>query len=220
MDLEYLKKYGKIIGVDEAGRGPLAGPVVVGAILVENEDQLNLLNKISNDSKKMSEKKREEAFKIIIDNFKYSIKLATPEEIDLYNIFSATTLGIKRVLKDFELYDKHIIIDGKNFKLDIKNYECIVKGDLKSKIIGAASILAKVYRDRLMFELDKEFPEYNFQKHKGYPTKEHIEKIKKYGIKDFYRITFKPIRTLLIDNEISFDKNEFNYMRLMKIGIL
>ncbi|KAF2955102.1 ribonuclease HII [Marinitoga sp. 38H-ov] len=219
MDLEYIEKYGKIIGVDEAGRGPLAGPVVVGALLLEDKSQLDILNKISNDSKKMSEKSRDEAFKIITENFKYSIKLSTPEEIDLYNIFSATTLGIERVLKEFNIIDKYIIIDGKNFKLNIKNYECIVKGDSKSKIIGAASILAKVYRDRIMTELGEKYTEYNFQKHKGYPTKEHIENIKKYGIKEFYRITFNPVKTMLLKNEIKFNRNEFNIMRLMRIGL-
>ncbi|WGS64451.1 ribonuclease HII [Marinitoga aeolica] len=219
MDLEYLKKYGKIIGVDEAGRGPLAGPVVIGSVLVENEKQLKLLEKISNDSKKMTEKNRNDAYKIIVENFKYSIEIATPEEIDLYNIFSATTLGIKRVLKDYNIENKYIIIDGKNFKLNIENYECIVKGDSKSKIIGAASILAKVYRDRIMVELGEKYPEYNFQKHKGYPTKEHIENIKKYGIKNFYRITFNPIKTLLLKNEIKYNKDDFNSMRLMKIGL-
>lgn len=219
MDLEYMEKYGKIIGVDEAGRGPLAGPVVVGAVLLEDNKQLDILNKISNDSKKMSEKDREESFKIITENFKYSIKIATPEEIDLYNIFSATTLGIERVLDDFDLKDKYIIIDGKNFKLNISNYECIIKGDSKSKVIGAASILAKVYRDSLMVELGEKYSEYNFQKHKGYPTKEHIEKIKKYGIKDFYRITFNPIKSMILNNEIKFNRNEFNVMRLMRIGL-
>jgi ribonuclease HII len=219
MDLEYMGKYGKIIGVDEAGRGPLAGPVVVGAVLLEDNKQLDILNKISNDSKKMSEKDREESFKIITENFKYSIKIATPEEIDLYNIFSATTLGIERVLDDFDLKDKYIIIDGKNFKLNISNYECIIKGDSKSKVIGAASILAKVYRDSLMVELGEKYSEYNFQKHKGYPTKEHIEKIKKYGIKDFYRITFNPIKSMILNNEIKFNRNEFNVMRLMRIGL-
>lgn len=219
MDLEYFKKYGKIIGVDEAGRGPLAGPVVVGAVLLENIKQLEILNKISNDSKKMTEKARNEAFEIITNNFKYSIKIASPEEIDIYNIFSATTFGIKRNLEEFDISNAFIIIDGKNFKLDIINYECIVKGDMKSKVIGAASILAKVYRDRIMVELGEKYPEYNFQKHKGYPTKEHIENIKKYGIKNFHRITFNPIKTLLLKNEIKYNKNDFNSMRLMKIGL-
>ncbi|WP_165974134.1 hypothetical protein [Marinitoga lauensis] len=136
MDLEYLKKYGKIIGIDEAGRGPLAGPVVIGSILVENEKQLKILENISNDSKKMTEKNREDAYKIIVENFKYSIKISTPEEIDLYNIFSATTLGIKRVLEDYDIENKYIIIDGKNFKLNIKNYECIVKGIQNLKLLG------------------------------------------------------------------------------------
>ncbi|OQY10462.1 MAG: ribonuclease HII [Marinitoga sp. 4572_148] len=219
MDLEYLEKYGKIIGIDEAGRGPLAGPVVVGAVLLENKKQLEVLNRISNDSKKMSEKQRNDAFKLIVENFKHSIKLATPEEIDLYNIFSATTLGIERTLNDFDILDKFIIIDGKNFKLNVSNYECIVRGDSKSKVIGAASILAKVYRDNFMIELDKKYPEYNFKKHKGYPTKKHIENIKKYGIKDFYRITFNPVKTLMLNNEIKYNKNDFDSMRLMKIGL-
>ncbi|SHE81693.1 RNase HII [Marinitoga hydrogenitolerans DSM 16785] len=219
MDLEYLKKYGKIIGVDEAGRGPLAGPVVVGAVLLENIKQLNLLNKISNDSKKMSEKDRDIAFEIIMKNFKYSIKISSPEEIDMLNIFSATTLGIKRALNDFNIADKYVLIDGKNFKLNMNNYECIVKGDSKSKVIGAASILAKVFRDRYMKELDEEFPEYNFKKHKGYPTKEHIENIKKHGVKSFHRITFNPIKKLMLNKEIKFNKNEFDSMRLMRIGL-
>ncbi|GAB6189543.1 ribonuclease HII [Marinitoga arctica] len=219
MDLEYLEKYGKIIGIDEAGRGPLAGPVVVGAVLLEKKEQLRLLNKVSNDSKKMTEKQRNDAFKLITENFKYSIRLSTAEEIDLYNIFSATTLGIERTLSDFALSDKYIIIDGKNFKLKISNYECIIKGDSKSKIIGAASILAKVYRDKIMIELGEKYPFYNFKKHKGYPTKEHIENIKKYGIKSFHRITFNPIKKFLLNDEIKFNKEDFNSMRLIKIGL-
>ncbi|AEX86310.1 ribonuclease HII [Marinitoga sp. 1135] len=220
MDIEYLKKYGKIIGVDEAGRGPLAGPVVAAAIEVENENQLKILEEISNDSKKLSEKKREEIYEILIKNFNYSIEIATPEEIDIYNIFSATTLAIERNLKKYNLSNAYVIIDGKNFKLSIENYECIVKGDAKSKTIGAASILAKVYRDRLMVELDKQYPEYNMKKHKGYPTKEHIKLIEENGIKEFHRITFNPIKRMIIEKNVSINKKEFSTMRLMRIGVL
>lgn len=179
-DLEFSEK---IIGVDEAGRGPLAGPVVAAAVRLKNYS--NLLDKI-NDSKKLSEKKRENLYNIIQENFYVAIGMASVEEIDKINILNATFLAMRRALsnlgQNFDLSNYKILVDG-NFKIrecDLEQYP-IVKGDSKSLSIAAASIVAKVTRDRIMRELEGKYPEYLFEKHKGYGTKKHIEMIKEKG---------------------------------------
>ncbi len=183
-----------IVGVDEAGRGPLAGPVVAAAVIF-NKDQIpdGLM-----DSKKISEKKREKLYDEIIAKAKaYAISSASVEEIDSLNILQASLLAMKRSVDKLNVDFDIVLVDGN--KLPVWGYpsEAIVKGDSKIKEISAASILAKVYRDRLMLELDKYYPEYLFPQHKGYPTKQHIEKISQHGVLNIHRKSFKPVRELL-----------------------
>ncbi|MBS9776276.1 MAG: ribonuclease HII [Fusobacterium sp.] len=189
-DLEYKN----VIGVDEAGRGPLAGEVVAAAVkLKEYSEELDEIN----DSKKLTEKKREKLFDIIKEKFYVGVGIATVEEIDEINILNATFLAMRRALKDLEkseinLDENLILVDG-NFKIREYNGEQIpvVKGDSKSLSIAAASIIAKVTRDRMLKNLGKTYPEYEFEKHKGYGTKKHIEAIKKLGkIKGIHRESF------------------------------
>jgi len=183
-----------IIGVDEAGRGPLFGPVVAAAVYL---DEGTYMEGIA-DSKVLSAKKREEAYNRIVVNAKYGIGLATPEEIDLYNIFHATELAMNRALEILAQYVeiRNVQVDGKNLRLSYPSI-CIVKGDSKVYQISAASILAKVTRDRIMKKFDSQFPQYGLAKHKGYPTSEHIEALKTYGPTYFHRLTFEPIRKML-----------------------
>ena len=216
-DIKYLKAYKTIIGLDEAGRGPLAGPVFAAAVYIDGENELKLLKKIGADSKTLSEKERNKRYEEITRNFKYAYFSASSELIDEMNIFKATQYSMKKCVE--QLKPGYCLIDGKNFHFSFP-FECIVKGDSKSSLIGAASIIAKVLRDRYMINLSDKYPEYLFYKHKGYPTKEHIEKIKKYGIFDEYRITFNPVRSMIINNEIQYNKNDFSKNILMKLGVL
>ena len=188
--LDYDLKYsGKIIaGIDEAGRGPLAGPVVCACVIMPMDED-KIIDGI-NDSKKLSEKKREELYaKIINTALDYSIIEIDEKTIDRINILNATKLGMKKALNSLKLKPDIVLIDA--VKLDITlPQENIVKGDAKSYNIASASILAKVYRDRLMKNLSLKYPEYNFAKHKGYGTKEHIEKLKLYGKCEIHRDSF------------------------------
>lgn len=190
--LEYeanAKKYGfkTICGVDEAGRGPLAGPVCAAAVILPDNTIIDGVN----DSKKLSEKKREILFdKIKEESLAYSIAFATVEEIEEINILNATILAMKRAIDGLSVKADYAMIDGnKTPELDIP-CEYIIKGDAKSISIAAASILAKVSRDRLCYEYAKKYPEYMFDKHKGYGTKLHIEKIKEYGPCEIHRMSF------------------------------
>jgi len=192
------KKYNNIIvGVDEAGRGPWAGPVVSAAVILDF-DKIDLYREI-NDSKKLTEKKREKLFDLITNNcISYSIAEISHEIIDEINILNATLMSMENaILKIKEKFDL-VIVDG-IFKPKIENIriECVKDGDAKSLSIAAASILAKVYRDRLMSYFDKVYPEYGFKNHKGYGTREHIEALKNYGICPIHRKTYKPIKKLL-----------------------
>ena len=188
---EFDKSYGDILigGIDEAGRGPLAGPVVCAIAIMPLEDD-KIIPGI-NDSKKLSEKKREFLFSKIIETaIDYKIIEVDHKTIDEINILNATKLGMKKCVEEVSIKPELILIDA--VKLDgigIKS-DSIIKGDAKSYNIACASILAKVYRDRLMKELDKKFPNYNFAKHKGYGTREHIENLKKYGKCEIHRNTF------------------------------
>ena len=179
-------------GIDEAGRGPLAGPVVVAAVVFEVGNRIRNVR----DSKKLKESQREELFDKIIEKcYEYSIEVVDNNIVDEINILRATMLGMERCLDSLENKDVKIYIDGNYFRLnDGKhkdyNYETIIKGDDKIFEISCASILAKVTRDRMMKEYDKEFPLYNFKQHKGYATKEHIINIKKYGLCELHRKTF------------------------------
>lgn len=179
--------YHVVCGVDEAGRGPLAGPVFAAAVILPQ----NLMIDGLNDSKKLSEKKRE----ILYDKIKnlaltYAVAFATEHEIDEINILNATFLAMKRAVAKLNLKPDIVLVDGnKSPGLEIST-QTIVKGDSLSASIAAASILAKVERDRLMKNLSKKYPEYNFEKHKGYGTQMHIDLIKKYGPCEIHRKSF------------------------------
>lgn len=182
---------GDVVGVDEAGRGPLAGPVVASAVKLKKYDKkLELIN----DSKKLTEKKREELFDLVLSCFEVGVGIATVQEIDELNILNATFLSMRRALDDLKgngVEIKKVIVDG-NHK--IREYdgeqEFVIKGDSKSLSIAAASIIAKVTRDRVMVELGKKYPEYQFEKHKGYGTKAHREVIIEKGATEIHRKTF------------------------------
>lgn len=191
----YDKGLKYIGGVDEVGRGPLIGPVVTACVVLPKDFILDGLT----DSKKLSEKKRESYYKYIIEHaISYATALCTPEEIDELNIYEASRVAmiraIDRVRQDIPL--EHVLIDAMPVNIDIPTTS-IIKGDAKSISIAAASVVAKVTRDRMMYELDKKYPEYGFAKHKGYPTKKHIEAINKYGLIEGYRKTYGPVKDVL-----------------------
>ena len=175
-----------VCGVDEAGRGPLAGPVCAAAVIL-NEEIEGL-----NDSKKLSEKKREALFDEIKEkSVSFSIAFASVEEIEECNILNATYLAMNRAIEGLNIKADFALIDGNRVPTGITvPCETVVKGDAKSCSVAAASILAKVTRDRLMLEEDKKYPEYNFKKHKGYGTKEHTDAILKYGMSPIHRPSF------------------------------
>jgi len=179
-------------GVDEAGRGPLAGPVVVAAVVFGKGNRIENVR----DSKKLRESQREELFdKIIRGCNEYCIEVIDNNIVDELNILKATMLGMERCLDSLNNKDMKVFVDGNYFRLndgkhENYNYETVVKGDDKIFEISCASILAKVTRDRLMKEFDKDYPLYNFKQHKGYATKEHINNIKKYGLCKLHRNTF------------------------------
>lgn len=180
-----------IAGVDEAGRGPLAGDVVAAAVILNPED----IPKGLNDSKKLTEKKRELLFDEIINKaVAYCIAKASPNEIDDINILHATMLAMKRAVEGLAIAPNKVEVDGNRCPNIAIPCEAIVKGDGKVAAISAASILAKVARDREMLELDKIFPEYGFAKHKGYSTKAHIEALSKHGATPYHRKSFKPVQ--------------------------
>lgn len=186
-----LSKGEIVIGVDEAGRGPLAGNVVAAAAILKKYS--NDLDEI-NDSKKLTEKKREKLFDVIMESFYIGVGEATPEEIDEINILNATFLAMRRALENLKKQcstDHLVLVDG-NFK--IREYEgeqeFVIKGDAKSLSIAAASIIAKVTRDREMIEEGKKYPEYKFEKHKGYGTKLHKEKLLELGVLPIHRKSF------------------------------
>ena len=177
-----------ICGVDEAGRGPLAGPVCAAAVILPAGAVIEGLD----DSKKLTEKKRERLYDIIKQTaVAYSVAYGTLEEIETVNILEATYLAMNRAIEGLNVKPDFALIDGNRVPRGIKiPCETIVKGDSKSMSVAAASVLAKVTRDRLMLEYDKKYPEYNFKKHKGYGTKEHTELIKQYGPCEIHRPSF------------------------------
>lgn len=182
-----LDGYTAVCGVDEAGRGPLAGPVVAAACILPIDCEIEGLN----DSKKLSEKKREILFEVIKEKaIAYSIASASNEEIDQFNILNATMLAMVRAIEGLPKKADYAIVDGncvRNFPIPAMT---IVKGDAKSPSIAAASILAKVTRDRICLEMDEQYPIYNFKKHKGYPTKEHRDLVLLHGPSPVHRKTF------------------------------
>lgn len=187
MDLSIESNYqGIVAGVDEAGRGPLAGPVVAAAVII---DQNNLIEGIK-DSKKLSKNAREELYTKITQNYVWSIGVVGPKEIDEINILEATkkacVLAVEGLIKEPSV----VIVDG-NMKFSDKRFVSYIKGDDKSISIAAASIIAKVTRDRMMELLHQEFPYYFWAKNSGYGTKEHISAIEKYGVSIYHRLSFK-----------------------------
>lgn len=187
-DSELRKQHPILRGADEAGRGPLCGPVCCAAVVLKPDFECDEIN----DSKKISEKKREKLFDIIIENaLSYSIVMVPPEEIDRINILNASLEGMKQATENLSVKPDLLLVDGNKVPKNTDfHVESLVKGDSTSMSIAAASILAKVSRDRYMEELDKQYPQYQLAKHKGYPTKLHYELIEKYGVQDFYRMSF------------------------------
>ena len=179
--------YKIVCGIDEAGRGPLAGPVFAAAVVLPE----NYSHPVLNDSKKLSEKKRDAVYDDIIkDAVCYSVGIASEEEIDEINILNATFLAMKRAVDGLSVKPDFAYIDGNQYPKTGVKEETIVKGDGKCISVAAASIIAKVSRDRFMLEIDKQYPEYQFGKHKGYGTKLHYEMIEKYGVSKVHRRSF------------------------------
>jgi len=181
------KGYHMICGIDEAGRGPLAGPVFAAAVILPDHASIDGIN----DSKKLSEKKREALFSVIQETaVSFAVGFATETEIDEINILQATFLAMKRACDSLNVRPDFALVDGNRMPPLGVDTQTIIKGDSLSASIAAASILAKVSRDRLMYEIDKLYPEYQFAKHKGYGTALHIEMLKKYGPCPVHRKTF------------------------------
>ena len=187
-DLSFKNEKIKVIcGVDEAGRGPLAGPVVAAACILPDDLIIDGLD----DSKKLTEKKREKIFDVIIEKaLDYSVASASVEEIEEINILNAAMLAMKRAIDGLSIKPDLALIDGNTSRGFTVPTKTVVHGDAISQSIAAASILAKVTRDRLCYEYDKEYPEYGFAKHKGYGTKLHTDALKKYGITPIHRPSF------------------------------
>ena len=184
---KYAEGYTAVCGCDEAGRGPLCGPVVAAAVILPQDAVIEGLD----DSKKLTEKKREKLFDIIKDTaIAYAIAEATPEEIDEINILNASMLAMRRAVEMLPIKADFALIDGNCSRGFMIPTETVVKGDSKSYSIAAASILAKVTRDRGCIELDEKYPVYGIKKHKGYPTKEHMDAVRKYGPSPIHRKTF------------------------------
>ena len=183
----YAGGYTAVCGVDEAGRGPLCGPVVAAAVILPRGIDIPGLN----DSKKLTEKKREALFDIIKEKaIAYAIAEASPSEIDEINILNASMLAMRRAVAQLQVKADFALIDGNCSRgFDIPT-QTVVKGDAKSASIAAASILAKVTRDRQCIELDREYPQYGIAKHKGYPTKDHMYAVREHGPSPIHRLTF------------------------------
>lgn len=198
----YNKGYKYIAGVDEVGRGPLVGPVVASAVILPINYSLDGLD----DSKKLTEKKREELFPIIMsDAIAVGIGIVDEKVIDKINILEASRKAMMIAINNLSVKPEYILSDAMKLPTDIP-YTPIIHGDAKSLSIAAGSVIAKVTRDRMMIELDEKYPEYGFKKHKGYPTKLHLEALKKYGPLENYRFTYGPVRDLI--NKESCDINE------------
>lgn len=190
----YDKGINYIGGTDEAGRGPLFGPVVAACVYLPKDFELEGLN----DSKKLSEKKRDLFYDYIINHAVYGVGIVSAKEIDEINIYEASRkamiMAIDEVKKQIPL--EYVLSDAMPIDIDIP-VKSIIKGDAKSLSIAAASVIAKVTRDRMMYEVDEKYPQYGFKNHKGYPTKKHIEAICEYGLIDGYRLTYGPVKEMV-----------------------
>lgn len=189
----YQKGKQYIVGLDEAGRGPMAGPLVVGAVIFEK----GYYNEDINDSKQLSEKKREALYDLIIENaLAYQIEIISVEDVDRLNVYQASKKGMIDAIGHISITPDYALSDAMPLG-DVIEHDSIIKGDSLSMSIGAASILAKVTRDRIMKEYDVLYPEYGFKKHKGYPTKQHKEALKTFGVTPIHRRSFKPVMEVL-----------------------
>lgn len=190
------KGYKYIAGVDEAGRGPLAGPVYAAAVILPDNCDIEGIN----DSKKLTEKKREKLYDEIIEKaVAWSVSAVDEKVIDEINILNATHLAMNNAVNSLQIEPDYVIIDGNSIKNMTLPHETVVKGDAKCISIAAASILAKVSRDRYITQLAEQYPEYGFEKHKGYGTKAHYAALEEYGITPIHRKTF--LKKLLGDNK-------------------
>jgi len=183
-----------VAGVDEVGRGPLVGDVVTAAVILDPAKPISGLA----DSKKLSDKKRDVLYDLIMENaLAISVGRASPTEIDDINILQATMLAMQRAVVGLSVTPQHVLIDGNRCPSLEMSSQAVVKGDARVDEISAASIIAKVTRDREMQELDREFPQFGFAKHKGYPTKFHMEMIEQHGVTPHHRRSFKPVKAAL-----------------------
>ena len=195
-----------IAGVDEVGRGPLIGPVVACACILP----VNFYHKDIKDSKKLSEKKREEMYKIIKENaISIGLGIVSEKVIDEVNIYEATKIAMKEAIKNLNITPEHVLIDAMKLELNIPSTS-IIKGDAKSESIAAASIIAKVTRDHMLDEMDKEYPMYDLKNNKGYCTKKHLEALQTYGPCKYHRVSYSPVRNALNEKNTKTIENKVN----------
>lgn len=195
-----------IAGVDEVGRGPLIGPVVACACILP----VNFYHKDIKDSKKLSEKKRKEMYKIIKENaISIGLGIVSEKVIDEVNIYEATKIAMKEAIKNLNITPEHVLIDAMKLELNIPSTS-IIKGDAKSESIAAASIIAKVTRDHMLDEMDKEYPMYDLKNNKGYGTKKHLEALQTYGPCKYHRVSYSPVRNALNEKNIKTIENKVN----------
>ncbi len=198
----YKENITLIAGVDEVGRGPLVGPVVAAAVILPKNYKLEGLD----DSKKLTEKKREKLYPIIMkDAIAVGIGEVSAKEIDEINIYEASRKAMMKAINNLKVKPEYILVDAMPLFTEIP-FNAIIHGDALSLSIAAASVIAKVTRDKMMIDLDEKYPMYGFKKHKGYPTKLHLENLKKYGPLENYRFTYGPVRDLILEG--SCDKND------------
>lgn len=189
--------YKKIAGTDEAGRGPMAGPLVVAAVILPINYTLDGLN----DSKQLTPKKRDLLYDIIMkDAVEVSVKIFSEKEVDELNVYEASKRGMEECVLSFVNKPDFVLTDAMKLRIDIPFLD-LIKGDARSASIAAASVIAKVTRDRMMEEYDALYPEYGFKKHKGYVTKYHLEMIEKHGICKIHRKTFSPVKKIILKNQ-------------------
>ena len=201
LEAEILKKgYSDIAGIDEVGRGSWAGPVVAAAVVFPKEKWPNIIKAGINDSKKLSPKRRQYLYDIIQNNAYVGVGLASNHEIDQINILQATFLAMNRSIEDLSIIPQYCLIDGKEIPPNNRTAEAVVKGDGVSFSIAAASIIAKVTRDRLMIKLGLSFPVYAWDRNMGYGTKKHREGLERFGVTEYHRKTYKPIINILSSN--------------------
>ena len=195
-----------IAGVDEVGRGPLIGPVVACACILP----VNFYHKEIKDSKKLSEKKRKEMYKIIKENaISIGLGIVSEKVIDEVNIYEATKIAMKEAIKNLNITPEHVLIDAMKLELNIPSTS-IIKGDAKSESIAAASIIAKVTRDHMLDEMDKEYPMYDLKNNKGYGTKKHLEALQTYGPCKYHRVSYSPVRNALNEKNTKTIENKVN----------